>query len=1366
MLSIYNTTPTSQIEKKIQHYSANACLTPLCSLDGFAVTTIEGIGGMRQGLHPAQSRLAELHGSQCGFCTPGIVMALYAHMRTYPNSTPHELEEAMDGNLCRCTGYRPIIDAVKSLSNFKGESTVNDGCCGGGGCDSCPSKSPEVVDNGGCCGGKGTDGSCCMDKLNENGEKKVCNTSEKTIKALSSLQEAKDSIGYSEPIFPPQLMRFVSKSLRLTKGKVTWFQPVDLSSLLKLKTLYPEARLVIGNTEVGIETKFKGLEYPIIINPAKVLDLRVLNIERTQLNNGIRVGANVSITSLRNYCLALSLPESGAESFEVRGLMAIHHMLTWFASNQIRNVACVAGNICTASPISDLNPMLMALGATLRIVSPDSDRELPIKDFFLSYRKVDLKPNEILHSVFIPFTSKFEFVVPLKQARRREDDISIVTAGFRYKLAPNENKEWIIEDCCVSFGGVAPFTLNATKTSDILTGKKWNAESFEAAYKTIRGEFNLPDNVPGGQAEYRMSLTLSFLFKSFLIVIGDLQCYISKDCDSSSLPSVPIVDKREKSAAKSFVTSPKPSVRGEQTYSVRKGGLNSALPVPLTPNPDNEAVRAPVGDPIMHKSAKLQVSGEAIYADDMKKASDAVHAALVTSTKVHARLLSIDTTKAESCPGFVQYYCAKDVPGSNAIGAIFKDEEVFATEYVKHYGQVIGVILCDTHEQALYAARMVDVKYEDLPHVVSIEEAIAAQSFHAGEHEIKCGDIEDGKQKSDFIVEGRCNIGGQEHFYLETNATYAVPGENGALEIFSSTQNPTKTQNFCASVCGIQANNVVARCKRMGGGFGGKETRSVFIACTAALSAHLLGRPVSINIERDLDMSISGQRHAFLVDYKAGCNEDGKLTFLDAHLYSNAGFSYDLSQPVMDRALFHSDNCYKWPAFRAHGTLCKTNQPTHTAFRGFGGPQGLMMTEMVMEHLSKVSGIKPETLRGENLYSNGDQTHFGQELEEFYVPRLWSDLKTTASVSDRMNSVDEFNTNNKWKKRGITSLPVKFGINFTAKFMNQGGALVHVYTDGTVLISHGGTEMGQGLHTKMIQVASRCFDIPHTSVHIAETSTDKVANQSPTAASMSTDLYGMAVLDACEQILKRLEPIKATLPSDTTWYNLIQTAFFSRIDLSAHGYYAIHTDRCGYDWDLITDNNTERGLPFNYFTQGVACTEVEIDCLTGDSTILRVDILMDLGKSVNPAIDIGQIEGAYVQGSGWCTTEELVWGDTQHKWVRPGQLFTRGPGTYKIPSFNDTPLDFRVHLSDTETQFSVHSSKAVGEPPLFLGGCTFFALQHAVMAARKEHCKESGDNFYQLHHPATSERIRMACTDEFTLPCTNENQEFHPKGSW
>eukprot|EP00455_Lapot_gusevi_P049466 TRINITY_DN701_c0_g1_i2.p1 TRINITY_DN701_c0_g1~~TRINITY_DN701_c0_g1_i2.p1 ORF type:complete len:499 (-),score=127.80 TRINITY_DN701_c0_g1_i2:250-1746(-) len=494
--------------------------------------------------------------------------------------------------------------------------------------------------------------------------------------------------------------------------------------------------------------------------------------------------------------------------------------------------------------------------------------------------------------------------------------------------------------------------------------------------------------------------------------------------------------------------------------------------------------------------------------------------------------------------------------------------------------------------------------------------------------------------------------------------------------------------------------------------------------------------------------------------YKIGATSDGQLKALQLNLYSNAGCTYDLSVPVLDRCLFHIDNVYRIPHVSALGRLCKTNLPSNTAFRGFGGPQGMMMIENIIEKLAHRLEMPVNAIRERNFYPTlGGITHFKQSLDTFYIPRMWEELKQTSEYEQRLAQVLEFNRQNRYRKRGIALLPTKFGCSFTAKFLNQGGALVHVYTDGTVLVTHGGTEMGQGLHTKMAQIAATLFGIPLTDVHIAETATDKVANTSPSAASMSSDINGAAVVDACQQILRRLKPYQEQHPNKT-FKEIVNMAYFDRVNLSGQGFCAVPVE--GYMWDSVTGLGT--GTPFLYFSHGVACSEVEIDTLTGDYHILRTDILMDVGVSLNPSIDIGQIEGAFVQGVGWCTMEELVWGDREHKWVRPGQLFTRGPGTYNIPSFNDVPVDFRIHfLKNAPNPRAVYSSKAIGEPPFFLSASVFFALKEAIYAARAE---SNLSNWFALHSPATCERIRMACTDHFTNQFVPEPDKYLPKGSF
>ena len=899
----------------------------------------------------------------------------------------------------------------------------------------------------------------------------------------------------------------------------------------------------------------------------------------------------------------------------------------------------------------------------------------------------------------------------------------------------------------------------------------------------------------------------SFLHKFYLHCVAELTRDVaaaaaSLSSGSTPLPPVPTIPIEEDGAA-GFVGAPKPSIRGVQTYPAPRiaVGLEESHLGHHRRGPTEAAMAAAdgVGMSAKHASGPLHCTGEALYADDIPAPEDLLHGYLIMSTRCHARLVSIDVSPALRLPGVAGAFTHEDIVrlgGDNRMGPIFLDDVAFLPlgDTVEHVGQVLGIVVGISQEIAERGARMVAVQYEDLEGkaVVSIEDAIEAKSFWAEViHEMRRGGnaIEilqrtevDGKRL--VVVEGSMRTGGQEHFYLEPNTTLAVPSESATnLTIYASTQAVTKTQMFCASVTNTPAAKVVCRMKRMGGGFGGKETRSVFVSVAAAIAAKCTNRPVKLTLNRDTDMSITGARHAFLSKYRAGAviEEDGtvKLHALDVQIYNNGGCKFDLTGPVLDRALFHVDNVYYWPNFHSCGTPCKTSQPPHTAFRGFGAPQGMVVSEHILDHLAMACGVSGDKLRRDNMYTPDQCTPFGIHLGgkstgNWNVPGMWDQLYAKLDVPGRRAAAAEFNEKNKWKKRGVGFTPTKFGISFTSKFMNQGGALVHLYTDGTVLVSHGGTEMGQGLHTKVCQVAAQAFGIPLDHVYVNDTSSDKVANTLPTAASMGTDLYGMATLDACLQILKRIQPIKDSLPPDALLKDVAKKAFFDRVDLSAHGFFALDNDRCGYDWfkekpegypDDLPENSW-KGRAFNYFTQGVALSVVEIDVLTGDHKTLSTDLLVDVGSSINPAIDIGQIEGAFVQGMGWSTIEEVIYGDDDHTWIQPrARVFTTGPGTYKIPAFNDVPESFNVTLLDSENPFAVHSSKAVGEPPFLLGCSVFFAIKDAVSAARGG---SGGAGYFEFRLPATSERIRMMCGDEISSECiaSEEKSSYQPMGSY
>ncbi|TKY48375.1 Xanthine dehydrogenase 1 [Spatholobus suberectus] len=1285
--------------RKCSHYAINACLAPLYSVEGMHVITVEGLGSCKRGLHPVQESLARTHGSQCGFCTPGFVMSMYALLRS--SQTPpseEQIEECLAGNLCRCTGYRPILDAFRVFAK-----TSNDLHTG--------VSSLSLEEGKSVCPSTGKPCSCNLNNVNDK-----CVGSDSRYEPTSYNEIDGTKYTEKELIFPPELSLRIPTSLNLTGfGGLMWYRPLTLQHLLDLKAKYADAKLLVGNTEVGIEMRLKRIPYRVLISVMHVPELNVLDAK----DDGIEIGAAVRLSDILNFFKKVVTERAAHETLSCKAFI---EQLIWFAGTQIRNAASVGGNICTASPISDLNPLWMATRAKFRIIDAKGNiRTVLAENFFLpGYRKVDLARGEILLSIFLPWNRTFEFVKEFKQSHRRDDDIAIVNAGIRVHLQEH-SENWVVADASIFYGGVAPYSLAATKTKEFLIGKIWDQDLLQNALKVLQKDILLKEDAPGGMVEFRKSLTLSFFFKFFL--------WVSHQMDSIK-ESIPL------SHLSAVHSVHHPPITGSQDYEIIKHGTS-------------------VGSPEVHLSAKLQVTGEAEYADDTPMPPNGLHAALVLSRKPHARIIRIDNSGAMSSPGFVSLFLVKDVPGDNKIGPVVADEELFAVDYVTCVGQVIGIVVADTHENAKIAARKVNVEYEELPAILSIQDAINARSFHPNTE--KClskGDVDHCFQSGqcDRIIEGEVQMGGQEHFYLEPQSSliWTVDGGN-EVHMISSTQAPQKHQKYVSRVLGLPMSKVVCKTKRIGGGFGGKETRSAFIAAAASVPSYLLNRPVKITLDRDVDMMITGQRHSFLGKYKVGFTNEGRVLALDLEIYNNAGNSLDLSLAILERAMFHSDNVYEIPNMRVMGRVCFTNFPSHTAFRGFGGPQGMLITENWIQRIAVELKMSPEKIRVRiNFQGEGSVLHYGQIVQYCTLAPLWNELKLSCDFAKAREEVDQFNGHNRWRKRGIAMVPNKFGISFTTKLMNQAGALVQVYTDGSVLVTHGGVEMGQGLHTKVAQIAASAFNIPLSSVFISDTSTDKVPNASPTAASASSDMYGAAVLDACEQIMARMEPI-ASQRNFNSFAELVSACYAERIDLSAHGFYI--TPDIGFDW------TTGKGKPFRYFTYGAAFAEVEIDTLTGDFHTRVANIFLDLGYSLNPAIDVGQIEGAFVQGLGWIALEELKWGDGAHKWIQPGCLYTCGPGAYKIPSINDVPLKFNVSLLKGHPNVkAIHSSKAVGEPPFFLASAVLFAIKDAIIAARAE---MGCNGWFPLDSPATPERIRMACLDE--LSSSLVNSDFHPK---
>uniref|UniRef100_A0A8C9G5R8 Xanthine dehydrogenase n=1 Tax=Pavo cristatus TaxID=9049 RepID=A0A8C9G5R8_PAVCR len=1036
-------------QKKILHHTANACLFPICALHHVAVTTVEGIGNTKSRLHPAQERIAKSHGSQCGFCTPGIVMSMYTLLRNKPKPKMEDIEDAFQGNLCRCTGYRPILEGYRTFAVVSGFRQ-------------CSKRSGRTV----------------------------------MSSSLFDSSEFQPLDPTQEPIFPPELMvrwRMANcqpdlKQVCFKGERVMWIQPTTLQELVTLKSQYPNAKLVVGNTEVGIEMRLKNMLYPVILAPAWIPEMNA--VQHTETGE----------EKERQYLL------SEWELQYKRKTVSYFCSCFSHACDQVRDMLYHIYSFHSSSEILTHSPLISPC-------STEGKRTVTMDEkFFTGYRKTIVKPEEVLLSVEIPYSKEGEYFSAFKQAYRREDDIAIVTCGMRVLFQHGTSR---VQEVKLSYGGMAPTTILALKTCQELTGRDWNEKLLQDACHLLAGEMDLSPSAPGGMVEFRRTLTLSFFFKFYLTVLQKL----------SKHQNGPVSVAREGSATELFHKDPIASTQLFQEV------------------PRGQLVEDMVGRPLVHVSAAKQACGEAVYCDDIPHYENELYLTLVTSTKAHAKILSVDASEAQSVPGFVCFVSAKDLLHVYTL----TDGGSKSGLQVTCVGHIIGAVIADTQEHSRRAAKAVKIKYEELKPIVTIQVSWL---------------------RSVPSISSQSSVNFAIHTWLFSHVFSHSMWEYSFLLLSPFFLN-----------CIVQ-----------------------FRVCLINVSFNRIGRPVRCMLDRDEDMLISGGRHPFLGRYKVGFMKNGKVKSLEVSYYSNGGNSADLS----------------------HG-------------------------------VSK--------------------------------------------------------------------------INFLA------GALIHVYTDGSVLLTHGGTEMGQGLHTKMIQVASRSLGIPTSKIYISETSTNTVPNTSPTAASVSADINGMAVHNACQTILKRLEPIKQANPKGS-WEDWIKTAYENCISLSATGFYRIPD--VGYNFE------TNKGKPFHYFSYGVACSEVEIDCLTGDHKNIRTDIVMDVGTSLNPAIDIGQIEGAFVQGIGLFTMEEL-------RYSPEGNLYTRGPGMYKIPAFGDIPTEFYVSLlRDCPNSKAIYSSKAVGEPPLFLSASVFYAIKDAIYSARED----SGvTEPFRLDSPATPERIRNACVDTFTKMC-------------
>ena len=751
-----------------------------------------------------------------------------------------------------------------------------------------------------------------------------------------------------------------------------------------------------------------------------------------------------------------------------------------------------------------------------------------------------------------------------------------------------------------------------------------------------------------------------------------------------------------------------------------------------------------VGVSRAHESARLHVLGQATYTDDVAEVQGTLHGALGLSSKAHARIVAVDLSKVRAGEGVLGVFDVRDIPGLNDCGPIIHDDPIFADGLVMYVGQPIFIVVARTHDQARRAARLAEVTYDELPAILTPQAAKAAGSFVLPPMRLARGDYQAAFEAAPHAVKGELYVGGQEQFYLEGQIAYAIPKEDHGMLVLASTQHPSEMQHVVAHALGLHSHNVVVECRRMGGGFGGKESQSALWCAAAAIAAYKLKRPVKLRADRDDDMLVTGKRHCFHYEYAVGYDDTGRILAARVDMVTRAGYSADLSGPVATRAVCHFDNTYYLSDVDIRAACGKTNTQSNTAFRGFGGPQGAIAIEYVIDEIARELKRDPLDIRRLNFYGARDRnvTPYGQTVVDNVIDKLVDQLEESSAYRARRAAIDTFNAGSPVLKKGLALTPVKFGIAFNVTHLNQAGALVHVYVDGSILVNHGGTEMGQGINTKVMQVVAHELGVDMAHVRATATDTSKVSNTSATAASTGADLNGKAAQDAARKIRDRLAAFAVKLHGgeagavrfaadmvqvnghEIRFADLVQKAYLARVQLWSDGFYATP----GLHWDPKTMN----GNPFSYFAYGAAVAEVVVDTLTGEWKLAQADVLYDAGNSLNPAIDIGQVEGAFIQGMGWLTTEELWWN-------AGGKLMTHAPSTYKIPGVSDCPEHFTVELyKNSNVTDSIHRSKAVGEPPLLLPFSVFFAIRDAISAV-------GGHRVHPpLNAPATSEEILKA----------------------
>eukprot|EP00039_Didymoeca_costata_P013650 m.211254 g.211254 ORF g.211254 m.211254 type:complete len:1324 (+) comp15833_c0_seq4:23-3994(+) len=1187
--------------------AVNSCLKPVCSVQGAQITTIEGIGSTRSSLHPIQAKLIATDGSQCGYCTPGVVMSMYSLLAANKNPTQQQVEHVLDGNICRCTGYRPILDAFQTFSQTS------------------PSKAAKPV-----------------------------------------LRQSRASH-----------VDLVRSSVNGTM----WITPSTLEELFSTLQAHSKdiVRVVVGNTSTGI---YKHNVADVLVDISKISDLTA-----TATNaSGVTVGAAVTIANLIETLL------SSATSSPAFAVLASH--LKLIANVPVRNAGSWAGNLMLTHDNpnfpSDIFTIMSSVGATLTVGAATSGGDYNQTTYSLwDFLQLDMT-EKIIINMTIPFTTaptnSEQHLQTYKIMPRHVNAHAYVNTGINLSI---DKSSGVIRDIAIVYGGIADRAIQATQTAKMLTGKNLVDKGVLGdALRSLAAELR-PNNHPvSASPAYRSALAVNLLFKACVNVMPQAK-----------------VDPRILSSLQPFA---RPISEGVVDFQINSQD-------------------APVGLPISKKTADLQTTGEAKYIGDVSRGQGTLHMAFAVVETANAIISSIDISSAKVAPGVNNIFLKSDLPAGNQFyPSMIGDTGVLLLgegDRTQFSGQAVAIVVASTQRLADDAAFLVNCEYSDQqPVILDIQSAIDAGSFFDNAPPpVQMGeDIKVALANSHTKLSGQVSCGSQYHFHMETQTCHVEPTEDGGLNVFSSTQSPDFTQREVSETTGLPANKIRVINPRSGGAYGGKISNSLPVAAACSIASRIANRPISCVLDINTNMKMMGKRHPFLCNYTIGCDADGKLQAVQLDYFANGGAYSTDTDGVMGMALTACDGAYFCPNWLVTPKLCKTNTPSNTWTRAPGCAPAIFIMESIMENIACTTGQDPEDVRQINMYSQGQKTPYGQTLQYCNLPTLWQQHMSTIDYAKMKSSVDDYNKANRFRKRGISIAPNKYGLSYGS--MNFSALVTVCAHDGTVIVSHGGAESGQGINTKVAQVAARELGVDFTMVRIEQLDSLVNANQAPTGGSVTSEICCQAVINACGIISNRMQPVKSSTKG--TWAQIVQHCFQQGIDMSARAW---------------VNNSVQTSEPFHYNSYGILATEVEIDLLTGETSVLSTSMLFDCGDSLNPSIDIGQIEGALTMSMGYWLTEEI-----KHD-PNTGLLLTDGTWEYKPPSVLDIPISMNTKLlANAPNPLGVLRSKATGEPPFCMGCNVISALRYAIKAARVE-MQDTSSDFIVIDGPATCEKIQQLC---------------------